>query len=88
MTRTPDAFDSIYSKLNEIAAKIENQKQYGMWQLCPKCNGEGSVPGSHYNHDATVTINPICPVCNGARLLVRPEIKEEQESGITGGGEG
>lgn len=74
MIRTPDAFDNVYSKLNEILEKISEQKHYGFYQLCPKCDGEGQIT----NYYPTTSAWRTCPVCNGAKLLVRPEIKKEE----------
>lgn len=46
-------------------------QQFGLWQLCPKCDGEGVVPAI----GTSGTGLRDCPVCNGTKLLVRPEIK-------------
>lgn len=51
---------------------LKEEKQYGMWQMCPKCEGEGQLKNDPaFSTSAWRT----CPVCNGAKLLVRPEIK-------------
>lgn len=49
------------------------QKQFGEWQLCPKCNGDGNL--GRYNSPNIVSEIPICDVCNGAKIIQRPIIK-------------
>lgn len=62
-----------------IVPHLNNQeKHYGYWQLCPKCDGEGDVlntPEGMYT-----SMMRTCPVCNGAKMLVRPEIKNNQQT--------
>lgn len=54
-----------------IVPHLNNQeKHYGYWQLCPKCDGEGQVP----NNGTSTSVYRICPVCNGAKILVRPGV--------------
>lgn len=60
------------------ATNIENagyvqpeHKHYGFYQLCPKCNGEGEIIDRFFP-----LTKRQCDVCNGSKLLVRPEIKE------------
>lgn len=53
-----------------IIGHLKEQKQYGFYQLCPKCDGEGSVSTNGLSTSST----RICPVCAGQKILVRPEI--------------
>lgn len=60
-------------------AKIAEQRQgkrYGLYQVCPLCNGNKFIPGSHYNPDGSVTLNPTCTICKGEGIIVRPKVKE------------
>lgn len=41
------------------------------YQLCPKCDAEGVVS----TEGTQTSTTRICPVCNGSKLLIRPEIK-------------
>jgi hypothetical protein len=50
---------------------------YGLWQLCPKCDGEGRLPGVHYD-GLNLSTDRVCPVCNGAKILARPIINDEK----------
>jgi len=50
------------------AEKREGEKVLGEWQLCPKCLGEGFVPGKG------VSVHDVCDVCNGAKILAKPLI--------------
>lgn len=60
--------------IQSIVEHLKEQKQYGLWQVCPKCEGEGKLKNDPaFSTSAWRT----CPVCNGARLLVRPEIKND-----------
>lgn len=54
----------------ELFGKPEPEKHYGFYQLCPKCDGWGEVQLPETSKPMFGT----CPVCNGAKLLVRPEI--------------
>jgi hypothetical protein len=38
------------------------------WQLCPMCAGEGQID----NVGTSTSIKRVCPVCNGARTLIKP----------------
>lgn len=71
-------------KIVNEAALVENmafieqvnpmpQKHYGFYQLCPKCDGWGEVQLPETSKPMFGT----CPVCNGAKLIPRPEIKEQ-----------
>lgn len=53
------------------AAMAKDQKQYGFYQLCPKCDGEKEVQLAETSKPMFGT----CPLCNGEGKLVRPEIK-------------
>ena len=50
------------------AERREGEKVLGEWQLCPKCLGEGFVPGKG------VSVHDVCDVCNGAKILAKPLI--------------
>jgi DnaJ-class molecular chaperone len=54
----------------EVAERL--QSNFGYWQLCPKCNGEGVLPSV-----TTTSAYITCHVCNGAKLLARPIINQE-----------
>lgn len=68
--------ETTLKRLREIHEAVcsPDKKHYGLYQLCPKCEGEGFSPGTHYDGESVV-LNRTCPVCNGHKLLVRPEIK-------------
>lgn len=66
--------DRIYGDLQHEAAMTALQKHYGFYQLCPKCDGEKIIPGTHYDN-GTVLVDRTCPLCKGEGKLVRPEIK-------------
>jgi hypothetical protein len=36
-----------------------------MWQKCPICNGEGTVP----NYGTVSSLFSVCPTCNGTRII-------------------
>lgn len=36
-----------------------------MWQKCPICNGEGTVP----NYGVVTSLFSVCPTCNGTRII-------------------
>lgn len=51
------------------------------WQLCPKCNGQGSVSKPPYvagdvNEWTSSATSFVCNVCNGAKVLVKPIISQ------------
>jgi DnaJ-class molecular chaperone len=52
---------------------IERKPVFGEWQLCPKCNGEGTVT-EQTTSAFIATVTRTCPVCNGAKVLARPII--------------
>lgn len=54
------------------------QPNFGFWQLCPKCNGEGYISGTHYNGE-TLSVDRTCPVCNGEKKLARPVIDNNEK---------
>jgi hypothetical protein len=56
-----------YNAIKEALAAAPPQ-QTG-WQLCPKCFGEGIVD----QVGTSTSCYRICPVCNGAKLLVPPQ---------------
>lgn len=43
------------------------------WQICPKCNGEGRMPGFG------TSVFDQCDVCNGSKTLVKPIIPINQK---------
>lgn len=71
--------DRIYGDMQHEAAMTALQKHYGFWQVCPMCNGFKFIPGSHFNTDGSITVNPTCHICNGEGILVRPEITDKNE---------
>ncbi len=62
-----------FREAQHAATMVNIEKQYGYWQLCPKCDGEGIIPTIGL---ATATTR-ICPVCNGSKLLARPIINDK-----------
>lgn len=46
-------------------------KEFGEWQLCPKCYGTGLLQPP-YEIRGTAIISGTCDVCNGAKILARP----------------
>lgn len=65
---------------DEIPNTIGNPTvQFGYWQLCPKCNGEGYIPGTHYNGE-TLSVDRTCPVCAGDKILARPVVNNDKEA--------
>lgn len=70
-----DIINEIRDQTYELG-KILRQpdKHYGFYQLCPKCDGEKIIPGTHYDN-GTVLVDRTCPLCKGEGKLVRPEIK-------------
>lgn len=51
----------------------------GEWQLCPKCNGQGTVSKPPYLSGdvfewTSAETQWTCDVCNGAKILARPVI--------------
>lgn len=48
-------------------------KHYGLYQLCPKCDGEGEVRDKYAEEEDPQYCK--CPICKGSKLLIRPEIK-------------
>lgn len=62
--------------MNAKEAKTEEIKisKYVPYQLCPKCNGQGTVSKPPYlagdTHEWTSTsLSHQCDVCNGAKLI-------------------
>jgi DnaJ-class molecular chaperone len=60
-------------------------KIFGEWQKCPKCDGQGTVSkppgiaGDVYQWSSTSCTHQ-CDVCNGAKIIQRPIIKEDNGS--------
>lgn len=57
--------------------KTMEKIEFGEWQLCPKCNGQGTVSKPHHvaGDVNTWTANATsfrCDVCQGAKILARP----------------
>ena len=50
-----------------------SQKEFGEWQLCPKCNGSGKA--ANFNNQIPSYLD-ICDVCNGAKIISRPIINQ------------
>lgn len=51
--------------------------EFGEWQLCPKCNGQGIVSKPHHvagdvNTWVANATSFRCDVCQGAKILARP----------------
>ncbi len=65
--KCPDCYLKVIA-LPIQAERREGEKVLGEWQLCPKCLGEGFVPGKG------VSVHDVCDVCNGAKILAKPLI--------------
>ncbi len=51
----------------------ESKPQFGEWQLCPKCMGDGHL--YRYNSPAIITTDAslVCDVCNGNKVIQKPQ---------------
>jgi hypothetical protein len=54
-------------------ASLHPSTEWGEWQLCPYCGGEG-IRQPPYPIIHMTAIDTKCPVCNGAKVLLRPLI--------------
>lgn len=52
----------------DYKALTQPETHYGLYQLCPKCEGEKVVPSSGTSTTRT------CPLCSGAGVIQRPII--------------
>lgn len=64
----------------------------GEWQLCPKCNGQGTVSKPPYlagdiDHWVSSATSFPCDVCSGAKIIARPILSNNEltPSSSTGG---
>jgi hypothetical protein len=55
----------------------ESDKQFGFWQLCPKCDGEKTVV--NYDSGLTAISREPCGICNGVGVLARPVIDNNEK---------
>jgi len=63
-------------KIMELAGEMEG-RGLGEWQLCPKCNGQGTVGKPPYlpvevTEWASTSVAHQCDVCNGNKIIARP----------------
>lgn len=58
-----------------IMQQIAEQKHYGFYQLCPKCDGEKFIAVPHVHHGK---VDVVCSICKGEGVIPRPEIKNMQ----------
>jgi DnaJ-class molecular chaperone len=63
---------------------MENVQATPMWQLCPKCDGEGNLTPL-FNNTTGAAPNEICDVCGGKKIIsvltgLPPVIKNESYS--------
>lgn len=70
----------------EIEYRIKHQhppqsKEISEYQICPKCNGDGHL-GRYNSPGISSTVTPVCDVCNGAKLLIRPIIQAPEPAPI------
>ena len=54
-------------------------KSESVWQLCPKCNGQGTVSKPPYvagdvNHWSSSSASFQCDVCEGKKIILAPVI--------------
>lgn len=66
--------DYVEKKVIPNASKDKGGMQ---WQLCPKCDGQGSVSKPPYvpvdvDHWASSAVSFVCDVCNGAKIIAPP----------------
>lgn len=45
------------------------KKSNGVWQLCPKCLGEGNLVSFTHDLSFSSTALPLCDVCNGKKII-------------------
>ena len=65
--------------------KEKFQPVMGEYQLCPKCNGQGTVSKPPYvagdvNHWASSSSAFQCDVCNGNKIIARPLFNQGEGS--------
>ena len=64
--------------IQSIIEHLKEQKEYGMWQCCPKCRGQKKLsyppdlPAGVELFSSSQTEWP-CDICEGRGVLVRPE---------------
>lgn len=65
---------SIEEIADSLFGHAAQQKHYGYWQLCPKCEGDGNIYSG-----STTTLRRTCPVCKGEGKLIRPVINDKND---------
>lgn len=75
---TPGKFGLATTQPNKSNEAIEG-KQYGEWQLCPKCNGDGHLGRYNSLGYMSTTVTPQCDVCNGSKIIQKPSPNEQGE---------
>jgi hypothetical protein len=61
--------DILINKIQELSKK----ELISEYQLCPKCLGEGRI----YSGYLSSSIQAVCDVCNGSKILIKPVITNE-----------
>ena len=67
-----DIWERIRNEFCVTKSKSENAKEYGEWQLCPKCQGTGII---FSEFPITTNASKTCDLCCGAKTIVKPIIK-------------
>lgn len=65
-----------YSTPTPVLQSIEG-KEFGEWQICPKCNGQGTVSKPPYlagdiTEWSSTEVSFQCDVCNGNKIITKP----------------
>ena len=75
-----DDYYNLKEQHSEIFKFLEaNYHKAASFQLCPKCNGQGSVSKPSYvpgdvHHWSSTSATHLCDVCNGQKILTNPGI--------------
>ena len=81
---SPDVFESTYEPASLPPQSATEPQDEGYWQLCPKCNGQGTVskppyvPGDVNEWSSTSSVHT-CDVCNGAKIIATPQSTPPKE---------
>jgi len=66
-------FDAYDEQLRSSVPPVVIPESVDGWQLCPKCNGDGTVLVQNYNGNPTaICYGPVdCNLCNGKKIISR-----------------
>lgn len=68
---------AIQNQTRQLKEIFQEQKHYGFYQLCPKCDGEKELYGNFFD-GTTYVSRRTCPICKGEGVIPRPEVKNMQ----------